>query len=246
MSRHPSVLDDDAPVLGLPRALRREHWLGSDLAVALAGLALLLAWDASGLDLTVIRWYGTAQGFAWRDQWLTRDLLHAGGRWLAFAALGLILVNLWKPVFTRLGRGERWLWLGLTLVCLLAVPGFKQLSLTSCPWSLAEFGGVAQYVSHWRPGVSDGGSGHCFPSGHATSAFAFVSGYVVLRGHHPVAARRWLIAVIAAGALFAWAQTARGAHYPSHSMWTAWACWVICTGGAALWARHAAAARRTG
>ena len=38
---------------------------------------------------------------------------------------------------------------------------------------LAEFGGVAQHVSHWSLGVLDGGPGHCFPSGHASSAFAF-------------------------------------------------------------------------
>lgn len=239
MSQDPSVVGEDGPVISLPGAGWRASWHG-DLVTALAGLAILLAWDASGLDLAVARWYGSANGFAWREHWFTRDLLHSGGRWLGFAALGLILVNLWKPVFPRLERGERWLWLGLTLVCLLAVPGFKQLSLTSCPWSLAEFGGVAQYVSHWKIGVADGGSGHCFPSGHATSAFAFLSGYVVLRGGHPVAARRWLLGVLVAGVLFAWAQTARGAHYPSHSMWTAWACWLICAAGAAIWRRQAA------
>lgn len=210
-------------------APRRHPQLSRDLAVTAMGLLCLIAWDWSGLDLAVARHYGNAAGFAWREHWWTRDVLHNGGRWLAFGAMGLIVWNLWRPVFRGQTRRDRWWWLGLTLVCLLAVPALKQLSLTSCPWSLAEFGGTATHVSHWRLGVGDGGSGRCFPSGHATAAFAYLSGWFMLRDTHPRAARRWQAAVLAFGLLFAWAQTARGAHYPSHSMWTAWLCWTICT-----------------
>ena len=212
------------------RATRGRH----DLLVAAFALLLLLAWDASGLDLAVVRRYGTSAGFVWQEHWVTRDLLHQGGRWLGFAVLAVLVVNLRWPVFTRLTLAERWRWLGLTLLCLLAVPAFKHFSLTSCPWSLAEFGGAATYVSHWRLGVADGGSGHCFPSGHATSAFAVLRGSFALRPAHPVAARRWLGGALLFGLLFGWAQMARGAHYPSHAMWTAWACWGICAAGSAL------------
>ena len=215
-----------------------------DLRTSLLLLVCLLAWDASGLDLVVVRWYGDAGGFAWRDHWFTRDLLHGGGRWLAFLALAVLVVNLRWSVLGPRGPGEpldrraRWQGLLLTLACLLAVPTLKQFSLSSCPWSLAEFGGVARYVSHWQFGVADGGSGHCFPSGHATSAFAFLGGYMMLRGSHPVAARRWLFGVLVFGLVFGWAQLARGAHYPSHSLWSAWLCWVICCAGHACWPRH--------
>jgi membrane-associated PAP2 superfamily phosphatase len=109
------------------------------------------------------------------------------------------------------------------------VPGIKQLTQTSCPWDLQEFGGVARYVQHWRLGVRDGGGGHCFPSGHAASAFALLSGWFVLRGAYPRAARLWLGVVVLAGIVFGTAQLMRGAHYPSHTLWTAWFCWVICT-----------------
>jgi membrane-associated PAP2 superfamily phosphatase len=115
------------------------------------------------------------------------------------------------------------------------VPAIKRVSLTSCPWDLAEFGGAAQYVSHWRWGVGDGGAGHCFPSGHAAGAFAFLSGYFVLRPHEARWARRWLIGVLVVGALFGTAQLVRGAHYPSHTLWTAWLCWAICLFGHRFW-----------
>ena len=57
---------------------------------------------------------------------------------------------------------------------LLVVSLIKRASLTSCPWDLAEFGGPAQYVSHWVLGLADGGGAHCFPGGHASAALAFV------------------------------------------------------------------------
>ena len=200
-----------------------------DLAWLAAGLLLLLAWDLAGVDLVVARWFGSPTGFALRTVWWTSDLLHGGGRWLAWAVLLVLVVGIWRPlpVFARLTRRERIGWVLVTLAAVLLVPAIKRISLTSCPWDLAEFGGVAQYVSHWRWGVGDGGAGHCFPSGHAAGAFAFLSGYFVLRTDHPRLARRWLCGVLLAGALFGLAQLVRGAHFPSHTFWTAWFCWAI-------------------
>ena len=216
----------------------------SDAGVVAAGLLALLAWDASGGDLAAVRMFGNAHGFAWREHWFFSQLLHSGGRWLALAVLaGLALNVLWPAALARLaGRPaggapllsskERWWWLLSTLACALLVPALKQLSLTSCPWELAEFGGVAQHVSHWRLGLPDGGPGHCFPSGHATSAFALLSAWFVLRGPRPRLARAWLAAVLLAGLLFGVGQLVRGAHYPSHTLWTAWLCWTLCAAAA--------------
>lgn len=208
-----------------------------DLAWLAAGLLLLLAWDLAGVDLVVARWFGSPNGFALRTVWWTSDLLHGGGRWLAWAALLVLVVGIWRPlpVFARLTRRERIGWVLVTLAAVLLVPAIKRISLTSCPWDLAEFGGVAQYVSHWRWGLGDGGVGHCFPSGHAAGAFAFLSGYFVLRTDHPRLARRWLYGVLLAGALFGVAQLVRGAHFPSHTFWTAWFCWGIGWAGQGLW-----------
>jgi membrane-associated PAP2 superfamily phosphatase len=87
---------------------------------------------------------------------------------------------------------------------------------------------MAAYVPHWRIGVVDGGPGHCFPSGHAVAAFAFLPGYFLLREQRPGWAHAWLAAVCVAGAAFGAAQVVRGAHYPSHTLWSAWLCWVVC------------------
>lgn len=209
-----------------------------DLLLAVLGLALLLAWDFSGLDLPVLRLFGSAQGFPWRGHWLTRDVLHEGGRLLAWAVFVGLGLDLRFALLRGPSRRERRYGLAATLACLVAIPTLKRFSATSCPWDLAEFGGRADYVSHWAPGLSDGGPGHCFPSGHAVAAFAFLSPYFLLRGHRPVAARRWLIGVLLVGSAFGAAQLARGAHPPSHTLWSAWLCWVICATLAAVAARR--------
>jgi membrane-associated PAP2 superfamily phosphatase len=230
-----------SPDLSLPSAgaarpplatLSRPAW--SDALFTLLGLALLLGWDASGLDLPLIRAWGGADGFAWREHWLTSTLLHNGGRLLAWSMAALLLLNAVRPLWRQQTRGERWWWLAATLCCVVLIPLLKRASATSCPWDLAEFGGIAHYVSHWRIGVADGGPGRCFPSGHASSAFAFLSGFFALRRAYPRAARAWLLGVLIVGALFGWAQMARGAHYASHTLWTAWICWFGCAIGA-LW-----------
>ena len=216
-------------------------WRRSDLLATGIALALLLAWDASGLDLWLVRGWAGPEGFPWRERWLTSQLLHNGGRRAAGAVLALLVVNVWWPLFAGLSRGERVRWLAVTLATLLLVPALKQLSSTSCPWDLAEFGGHALHVSHWRFGVADGGSGHCFPSGHATSAVAFFSGWFALRDRHPLAARWWLAAVCAFALLFGWAQMVRGAHYASHTMWSAWLCWALAWLGMTLRPRRVTA-----
>ena len=199
-----------------------------DLSVAVTTLLALLAWDASALDRSLIEPFASASGFAWRHHWLTQQVIHDGGRGLAMAVLAVLAVNVWRPWSPRLRRAEVGRALAATVVCLLAVPTFKRFSTTSCPWDQSAWGGVAQWVSHWSWGVADGGPGHCFPSGHAVAAFAFLSGFFLLRDAHPRAARLWLTAVLAVGTVFGAAQMVRGAHYASHTMWSAWLCWVIC------------------
>ena len=199
----------------------------ADLLLSAGALLVLLAWEASGWDLRLIRVYGQADGFAWRDHWLTRALLHDGGRWLAGTCLAALAWDASRPVGAGPSRSERRYWLAIVLASLVSVPLLKRFTSTSCPWDLAEFGGRAAYVPHWVLGVADGGPGHCFPAGHAVSAFAFFGVYFLWRPHRPAFARVVLGAVMLLGIAFGWAQMARGAHFASHSLWTAWLCWGL-------------------
>ncbi|WP_232291588.1 phosphatase PAP2 family protein [Polaromonas sp. JS666] len=187
-----------------------------------------MLWDYSGLDLWLAHWFGSARGFPLQDHWLWRGLLHDGIRPLPWLLeLGLLAAIVWPVVALRQLAPERRAQLALTtLLALLAISGMKLHSHTSCPWDLQQFGGVAKHVSHWAWGVSDGGGGHCFPAGHASAGFAFLGGFFAFRHALPATARRWLAGAMLAGFALGLAQQVRGAHYMSHTLWTAWLCWA--------------------
>lgn len=194
----------------------------------LAFVAAALAWDAGGLDLALARWAGGPTGFPWREHWLLADVMHQGGRWLAWLAALAASLGVWWPLgpLQRLHRSRRLQLAATTLLAALAVSALKFLSATSCPWELAEFGGPAHYVSHWL-GASDGGRGHCFPAGHATAGFSFLGGFFAWRDTDAALARAWLAVAGGTGLLLGLAQQWRGAHFMSHTLWSAVVCW--CT-----------------
>ena len=200
-------------------------------AWTVVSLAGVLLWDASGGDMALAAWAGDGHGFALRDHWLLDAVLHDGARklvWLLELALCLGVWWPWGPL-RRIGLGQR-LQLAVTgLLAASAVSVVKSFSLTSCPWDLQEFGGLARHLSHWqvRP---DGGPGRCFPAGHASAGFGFLGGYFAFREGAPVVARLWLAGALAAGLVLGLAQQWRGAHFMSHTLWSGWLCWVVALG----------------
>ena len=206
-------------------------------AATAAVLAVVLAWDASGLDMAAASLFGSSHGFPWRDHWLFADLLHEGGRlasWLL--ALVLCLGVWWRfGVLRRIPLSRRLQLVVSAFAAATVVSLVKSSSATSCPWDMHDFGGVAHLVPHWRGwSVPDGGSGHCFPAGHASSGFAFLGGWFVFRAW-PRVAQLWLAAAAGAGLLFGLAQQVRGAHFMSHTLWTGWICWAVAWGVDAAW-----------
>ncbi len=198
--------------------------------LALALLLVLIAWDASGLDMALARWVGGPDGFALRNHWLLTRVLHDAVKMSAWGFTLLLCLGLvWPRGPLRSLPFARRLQLPVTaLLASAAVSLLKGLSATSCPWDMAEFGGLAQHLSHWSGWfMADGGGGHCFPAGHAATGFAFVGGYFALRLHLPRLARTWLVVALVTGLGLGLAQQLRGAHFMSHTLWTAWICWVV-------------------
>ncbi|MDO9436455.1 sulfatase-like hydrolase/transferase [Hydrogenophaga sp.] len=199
-------------------------------------IALTLLWDMTGLDIAFMQFIGTPQGFPLKDNWVLSRVLHDGMRqamtvvWVALCAWAL-----WPRL--SMPRRERGAVVLLSAVSLIAVNLVKNHSLTSCPWDLQAFGGGARWVSHWAWGASDGGPGRCFPGGHASAGFAFFalclpwldapSGPVRRR----VVGLRWLAAVLFLGLLAGAVQTLRGAHFPSHTLWTLSICAAVSVAG---------------
>lgn len=195
---------------------------------SVTSLLLLLMWDASGLDLPMARWFGSPAGFALRDHWFWSGVLHRDMHRLAWVFELALLAGVFIPFgsLRKLPASRRAQLALTTLAALLVVIVVKLGSRTSCPWSLREFGGVATYVSHWAWGAVDGGDGRCFPAGHASAGFAFIGGFFAFRHALPATARRWFAGAMLAGLVLGLSQQVRGAHYMSHTLWTAWLCWI--------------------
>lgn len=201
-------------------------------------LLLVLAWDASGLDLPLARLAGSPAGFPWRDNWFLATVVHEGGRRLAWLLALALCLGVWWPLgpLARITPSQRVQLAASALAGALVVSLLKIGSHTSCPWELSEFGGLVHYASHWSL-QPDGGAGRCFPAGHAASGFTFVGGYFAFRHSAPRVARLWLASAFVGGLVLGLAQQWRGAHFMSHTLWSAAVCWATAGLMDAMWPR---------
>lgn len=94
------------------------------------------------------------------------------------------------------------------------IVALKHYSPVSCPWNLPEYGGASP------------DAGRCSPAAHPITGFALF-GLVLALSAKPRAARYALAAALLIGAAAGAVQVARGAHFPSHVLWTAWIAWAV-------------------
>lgn len=196
-------------------------------------LGCILLWEWSGADRWIMILLADSRGFALRHDWWLSVVLHDGLHKVSVLCYLALIIAIWQPLgfmraTSRLQRVE--MLIGVT-ASLLAISSIKHSSLTSCPWDLTEFGGMARYVSHWAWGLGDGGPGRCFPSGHASAGFAFLA--LALPGLLSASAamqrngERIFYWVFLFGLICGATQVLRGAHYPSHVLWTGLICWTV-------------------
>lgn len=173
------------------------------------------------------------QGGEWalNDHWVTNNLIHKGGKYLStltvVAAIILYMYLLvssndqyikWRKPFVYLILASL---TSVTLVSLL-----KIITNMDCPWNLIQFGGDRPFVGliEMRPREME--NGKCFPAGHASSGYAWVSLYFFFRMTIPK--YRWLglSCGLFTGLIFGISQQLRGAHFVSHDIATLSVCWI--------------------
>ena len=212
-------------------ARRMAAWL----AVAAVLIFALGRWTDADLWLADLMYDPAAGGFPWRASWLTVTFSHeiAKGA-LTLAALFLIGAALFdaawpQPLldapFARL-RLRVLAWSALLAPSVISL--IKQQSSAHCPWDLARYGGAAPYVRLFDALPSGVLPGHCFPAGHASSALWLVALAVLWLPGDARTAWRAGAAGLGAGLFLGWMQQLRGAHFLSHTLWSAWiACAIV-------------------
>jgi len=142
--------------------------------------------------------------FPLKDAWLLAVPGHTGLKWA--------MVAVWAGFLARGGAWRRGA-LNMALIALV-VALLKHLSPYSCPWDLPDFGGT-------KPDA-----GGCLPAAHPVSGFALFGLCLALESDRDAARAvlwaGWIVG-LGAGAV----QVARGAHFASHVLWTAWVAWAV-------------------
>ncbi len=209
------------------RSDRAELWW---LAAALGLIVLLARYTSLDHMLTGIFYDPAARQFPLRDQPFWAMIMHTGLKYFSIAAwFGLLL---WwtslrrQPARQPLRRAIGFTLL-VTLLASLTVASLRALSAHSCPWELSLYGGTADYFRFFDTVPLNPGSGRCAPSGHAAAGFAWLAGYIALRGVDRHAARLALAFSLVLGILTGLTQLARGAHFLSHLLLTAWVCLAV-------------------
>lgn len=215
-------------------------WLRSQiLGLLLMAALLLIGFETTGLDLGVEQlFFDAASGtFPLRHHWLFEQFLHNGLK------TAMVVASVPALALCALGGSGRISWLPpraalITALGLILIPAvttlLKQLTHRHCPWDLLEFGGYAPWRGLLQMSSPETTPGACFPAGHASAGMAWIIWAVSLRETRPVWARRALWASLALGGLMGVAQMLRGAHFLSHTLWSAWLAWGISITLAAL------------
>ena len=201
------------------------------LLLAFVPLALLFA--STDLDLNIarrlffdtehLRWVGAGN-------WWIEAVLHTGGRWfvralVASAGIAWLATHIepsWRPL-----RRPAAYFVVATVLAVGSVGLLKTVTNVDCPWDLANFGGQMPFVHLFAHRAASLRHARCFPAAHASSGYALIALYFVARERSLTLARAGLFVGVLVGVVFGLAQQARGAHFVSHDLWSAYLVWCI-------------------
>lgn len=217
---------------GAPQGVRHRGFLLLNLLLLPLGCVLLAQWlRHSGWDdrISALFFDAATQRFPARNS-LALELW--GHRIAKSVMLGvwamLLAATLAAPWLPRLRPHRRLLW--TTTLAMALGPGLvafvKDINTHACPWDLKAFGGSADYSARWF--VSRVDAGRCFPGGHAAGGFSLVAlvfAFQVLGQTR----RMWLTLALTLllGTAFGAVRTVQGAHFVSHSLWSAAVDWWV-------------------
>lgn len=250
------------------RAYPTQFWYLHLVLPVLMALLLAFVYPASGVDawLTAMFYDAHHLTFPLRSDWFLERIMHQGLKDL-MVLISLVTLALWllglrvfisAANYLRLSLGfkleshpkanwliiyhRQFLWVFIAmLISTSAISILKHSSEHACPWDLLLYGGSKALIPLFGQLPLGVAAGHCFPGGHASGGFALMAFYFAFRDTVPKLAKAGLVVAIFFGSAMGWAQMMRGAHFMSHSLWTAWIVWMILLGVYLLWSPQSAA-----
>lgn len=171
--------------------------------------------------------------FPWQHTWFSVTLMHgyvksvlvwSGLLIIAGALLDLVLTSCRLPSFplSPLHRAQLRV---LALAALLEprlVKTIKDYNYLQCPWSVDRYTGSEPLLRILDAVPSGMQVSDCFPAGHASVGMWLVTIAVFWLPHDRRKALYAGLAGLSVGLVLGWVQQMRGAHFITHTLWTAW------------------------
>lgn len=208
------------------------HRLPTTSWIALIGLSLFALMNIAGVDFIWAHILYQWQGGSWQLQhhWLTEQVLHHCVRSINQMVI-LVLIGAYLYRLFRVKNDLKTQALGVLilslLACFLCISLLKRLIPMECPWDLQQFGGLKPYIGLFQARPSSMPGTECFPAGHASIGFAWISLYFYYQNVNPFYRITALVAALCLGVGLGFVQQLRGAHFVSHDIASALICWGI-------------------
>ncbi len=194
--------------------------------------ALLIIWIGRYTDVDLrladAMFRPTGQVFPWKDNWFAEVFMHHWVKYCLIIAgvsiVGLLMVDLyrsskWLDYATR----TRLVVVALSFIIVPTVISIlKSQSIHHCPWDLQRYGGYAPYLRLFDSLPDGMKGGHCFPAGHASSGLWLAAFFVFWLPGRPGMAYLMFLGGLLPGLMLGWVQQLRGAHFLTHTLWSAW------------------------
>ncbi len=193
-------------------------------------LGLAIIFEYSGFDVWWVAHFFDIQNQTWlyKGHWFFNKVIHSGGQffdkiivviWLLF----FIFINL-KNNLKKYRKIMLFFFFATAAGPILVGIG-KSLTHIYTPWDLKLFNGIHPYIRLFDPVPNGANVGHAFPAGHASGGYCFISLYFVLLHFNSKYRIFGFLFGVCNGLVFGLAQEIRGAHFPSHDLFTLVICW---------------------
>ena len=199
--------------------------LNIEFAIIVLILSLMIFYShGSGLDSSLASYFfNPIDQWKFRDSFILEKVLHKGGVILTIVILlGFIGRLFYILKCTKDEKQMKYFSFVLLTSTLTIITVFllKRWSTLPCPWNSVVFGGEIKAPSILSAFAMDLPKGKCFPAGHSSGGFCFLSmyfGYTIIYGKRNF---KILIPGLVLGVTFGLTQQMRGAHFLSHDLMT--------------------------
>lgn len=194
------------------------------LAIFMGFVVLMLVSSITGLDLFIAKlFYNNESKWFYRNQFVFENIFHKGGIWLTVAIFLWLFYKVLNAAFNKNNTKDfdyYFLVFVSSFLSIALIAFLKNHTTLPCPWDLQVFGGARLDVSVFSLFSLGLPSGHCFPAGHASGGYCFLSLYFIHFRLFRVRDYKKLSFGLFFGVLFGLTQQMRGAHFLSHDLAT--------------------------